>query len=153
MQWRTPGMTSSMTVEWATPATLFRVLHAEFKFALDISPMDGHAIHEDVLDFDGDGLAAKEWAPGPVWMNPPYGRGIGRWIERAHRESQRGVTVVALLPARTDTSWWHDYCMKAEIRFLRGRLKFDGPKAGRSPFPSAIVVFRGKENHEKEKTD
>jgi len=138
-------MVSSLSPEWATPSNLFRILHAEFNFALDISPMDGRRIHDDVFDFEGDGLAAASWGPGPVWMNPPYGRGIGEWIERAYRESQRGATVVCLLPSRTDTSWWHDYCMKGEIRFLRGRLKFDGAKAGRAPFPSAVVVFRPKE--------
>ena len=141
--WRTIGMTSSLTCEWATPSTLFRMLNQEFHFALDICPMDGRRVDDSVLDFEGDALGAADWGSGPVWMNPPYGKTIGRWIERAYREWLRGVTVVALVPARTDTSWWHDYCMRAEVRFLRGRLKFDGPRAGRCPFPSAVVVFRG----------
>ena len=75
------------------------------------------------------------------WMNPPYGRDIARWIEKAYRESLKGITVVCLVPARTDTAWWHDYCMKGEIRFVRGRIKFVGCKND-APFPSAIVIFR-----------
>ncbi len=140
--WQTSGMTSSLTHEWATPKALFESLHREFNFEIDICPMDGRRIHEDVLDFDGDSLAAADWGTGPVWMNPPYGRSIGDWIRRAHVESQRGITVVALIPSRTDTQWWHDYCMGQEIRFLRGRLTFEGQKGGRAPFPSAIVVFK-----------
>lgn len=143
--WRTHGMTSSMSVEWATPLSLFRLLNREFNFKYDLCPMDGAAIAEPLLPLD-DALRSSLWAPGhAVWMNPPYGRHIGDWLEKAYREASRGTSVVALIPARTDTSWWHDYCMRAdEIRFLRGRLRFDGPKAGRCPFPSAIVIFRAK---------
>jgi len=74
-------------------------------------------------------------------MNPPYGRVIGQWVKKAYESSLDGATVVCLLPARTDTSWWHDYCMKGEIRFVRGRLKFGGAR-GNAPFPSAVVIFR-----------
>lgn len=143
MTWKTQGMVSSLSVDWATPRSLFEVLHAEFGFKVDISPMDGRRIREDVLDFDGDALAVSEWGPGPVWMNPPYGRSIGNWFARAAREAKRGVTVVALIPARTDTSWWHDYCMGREIRFVRGRISFENQtRRGRAPFPSAVVVFQ-----------
>ena len=88
---------------------------------------------------EDDGLA-QEWR-GVCWMNPPYGRGIGAWVRKAFEtaESGRGM-VVCLLPARTDTSWWHDYAMKGEIVFLRGRLKF-GEAKNSAPFPSAIVIF------------
>ena len=72
-------------------------------------------------------------------MNPPYGREIGRWMKKA---SEASATVVCLVPARTDTAWWHDYAMQGEIEFLRGRLKF-GDSKNSAPFPSAIVVFRG----------
>lgn len=75
-------------------------------------------------------------------MNPPYGREIGKWVRKAYESSLGGTTVVCLLPARTDTRWWHDYCMKGEIRFIRGRLKFGGHKNS-APFPSAVVIFRG----------
>ncbi|SHJ64952.1 DNA N-6-adenine-methyltransferase (Dam) [Desulfofundulus thermosubterraneus DSM 16057] len=74
-------------------------------------------------------------------MNPPYGREIGRWVENACNEARRGTVVVALLPARTDTRWWHRYVMRAVvIRFVEGRLKFGGAENS-APFPSAVVVF------------
>ena len=73
-------------------------------------------------------------------MNPPYGREIGKWMQKAYESSLQGATVVCLIPARTDTAWWHDYAMKGQIEFLRGRLKFGGHKNS-APFPSAIVVF------------
>lgn len=72
---------------------------------------------------------------------PPYGRSITKWMKKAYETSQRGVKVVCLVPARTDTKWWHDYAMKGEIQFIRGRLKF-GDAKNSAPFPSAIVVFR-----------
>jgi len=75
-------------------------------------------------------------------MNPPYGREIGKWVKKAYEASVEAL-VVCLLPARTDTAWWHDFVMKGEIRFLRGRLKFGGCKNS-APFPSAIVIFRKK---------
>jgi hypothetical protein len=74
-------------------------------------------------------------------MNPPYGRVIGKWVKKAYEESLRGALVMCLLPARTDTAWWHDYCMRGEVTFLRGRLKFGDAKAG-APFPSALVLFK-----------
>lgn len=78
-----------------------------------------------------------------VWCKPPYGREIGKWVEKAYKESLEGATVVMLLPARTDTKWFHDFIYgKAEIRFVRGRLKF-GDSKNSAPFPSMVVVFRG----------
>ena len=83
-------------------------------------------------------------------MNPPYGKDIKKWVVKAYEESQRGVLVVCLLPARTDTSWWWDYCMKGDIRFIRGRIKFKGlNKYGKltnwnATFPSAVVIFNPK---------
>lgn len=77
-------------------------------------------------------------------MNPPYGNVIGKWIMKAWESSQQGTKVVCLIPSRTDTAWWHDYVMKGEIRFIRGRLKFGGAKNS-APFPSAIVIFHGNE--------
>ena len=73
-------------------------------------------------------------------MNPPYGRDMGKWVRKAYEESQRGALVVCLVPARTDTAWWHDYAAKGYVRFLRGRLRFEGGKHS-APFPSAVVVF------------
>jgi site-specific DNA-methyltransferase (adenine-specific) len=74
-------------------------------------------------------------------MNPPYGRSIGRWMKKAWEASRSGATVVCLVPARTDTKWWHDFAMRGEIKFLKGRLKFGGCTKS-APFPSAIVVFK-----------
>lgn len=82
----------------------------------------------------------QEWN-GTVFMNPPYGRGIGEWVKKAFDSAMGGAVVVCLLPARTDTKWWHDYCMKGNIRFIRGRLKF-GDGKNSAPFPSAIVIFK-----------
>ena len=76
-------------------------------------------------------------------MNPPYGREIGKWMLKAFHEACNGATVVCLVPARTDTAWWHDFAMKGDITFIRGRLKFGGHK-NNAPFPSAIVVFGDK---------
>ena len=89
-----------------------------------------------------DGLQ-QNWT-GMCWMNPPYGKEIGKWLKKAYESSINGAIVVCLIPARTDTAWWHDYVMKGKIRFIRGRLKFGGNKNS-APFPSAIVVFSGKE--------
>ena len=73
-------------------------------------------------------------------MNPPYGREIGAWMKKAYESSLQGAMVVCLVPARTDTKWWHDYAIKGEIEFIRGRLKF-GKSKNSAPFPSAVVVF------------
>lgn len=79
---------------------------------------------------------------GANYVNPPYGRELPKWIAKGYAEWQKGKTVVFLIPSRTDTRWWHDYCMKAtDIRFIKGRLKFDDQKNS-APFPSAIVVFK-----------
>ena len=76
-------------------------------------------------------------------MNPPYGRTIKQWMKKAYESSLTGATVVCLVPARTDTKWWHDYAMKGDIEFIKGRLKFGGSKNS-APFPSAVVVFNPK---------
>ena len=76
-------------------------------------------------------------------MNPPYGKEIGAWMQKAYESAQGGALVVCLVPARTDTKWWHEYAAKGEVTFVRGRLKFGGQKNS-APFPSAIVVFEPK---------
>jgi len=136
----TSGLFTSQTDEWETPQWLFDKLNKEFNFSLDVCANQENAKCSKYFDKTADGLT-QEWI-GICWMNPPYGRQIGKWIKKAYESSLRGATVVCLLPARTDTSWWHDYCMKGEIRFLRGRLKF-GDSKNSAPFPSAIVIFRG----------
>lgn len=126
--------------DWETPHELFNRLNEEFGFTLDVCATAANAKCARFLSPVDDALT-QEWV-GICWMNPPYGNQIARWIKKAKEEADRGATVVALLAARTDTGWWHDYVMKAaEVRFLRGRVRFQGAPAP-APFPSAIVVFR-----------
>lgn len=123
---------SAQTGKWATPVELYRALDAEFAFTLDPCPMDDA---ERIMEHDG---LARSWAGQRVFCNPPYGRGIGDWLEKA-READ---VAVFLLPARTDTAWFHEHGLRAdEIRFLRGRLKFGGATTG-APFPNVVLVYR-----------
>lgn len=136
-------MFSSNDMTWTTPQDFFDELDREFGFTLDPCCLPETAKCATFFTPEDNGLA-QSWAGHIVFMNPPYGREIVHWIEKAYYESLNGATVVCLIPARTDTRYWHDYCMKAdEIRLLRGRLKF-GNSANAAPFPSAIVIFRGK---------
>lgn len=131
---------SSQTDLWATPDDLFRDLDREFGFSLDVCALPSNAKCSRFYSPEDDGLS-QPWT-GVCWMNPPYGRHIGKWVKRALDSSEFGATVVCLIPARTDTQWWHDFVTKAsEVRFLKGRLHFGG-SATPAPFPSAIVVFR-----------
>lgn len=121
---------SSASEHWETPDGLYQALHTEFSFDLDPCPLGA-------TDANGGGLSL-DWSGRRVYVNPPYGRGIGAWLAKA-REAE---CAVFLLPARTDTKWWHEYAMKAnEIRFLKGRLKFGGSKNS-APFPSVVLVYK-----------
>jgi len=132
-------MFSSRSDEWETPQDLFDVLAGEFgPFDLDVCATSSNAKCDRYFTPDDDGLA-QEWA-GTCWMNPPYGRQIIHWMKKAYESSLRGATVVCLVPARTDTAWWHEYAMQGKVRFIRGRLKFVGARHA-APFPSAIVIF------------
>lgn len=131
---------SSKTEMWGTPQRLFDELNAEFSFTVDVCAIPDNAKCARYFDPTTDGLRQR-WE-GVCWMNPPYGTEIKHWVKKAHDESKNGCRVVALLPARTDTRWFHDfiYGKCTEIRFLKGRLKFnDG--AVSAPFPSMIVVW------------
>ena len=130
---------SSETDEWPTPQDFFDKLNEEFHFTLDVCATPENAKCPRYYTKRENGLLQK-WE-GVCWMNPPYGREIGQWVKKAYESAIGGATVVCLLPARTDTSWWHDYCMKGEVRFIRGRLKFGGASEN-APFPSAVVIFR-----------
>jgi phage N-6-adenine-methyltransferase len=136
------GLFTSNTPEWETPLDLFNKLDDEFNFTLDVCATPENAKCEEYFTREIDGLS-QEWR-GVCWMNPPYGRKIGKWIKKAYEESLNGATVVCLLPARTDTKWFHDYCMKGEIRFIKGRVHFCNHKTG-APFPSMVVIFRQPE--------
>lgn len=120
----------SLRLDWKTPKAVYQILNAEFNFDHDPCP----------TNFKIDGLKSQ-W--GKVnYVNPPYGRELQKWIKKGYDEYKKGKIVVFLIPSRTDTKWWHDYCMKAkEIRFIKGRLKFDDQK-NPAPFPSAIVIFK-----------
>ncbi|MFD3271489.1 DNA N-6-adenine-methyltransferase [Paenibacillus dendritiformis] len=165
----TEVMFSHESIMWATPQDLFDKLNAAFSFETDVCAIKENAKCANYYTPEQNGLSQK-WK-GVCWMNPPYGEpeypckhnckkkvcekrgyhiseyvpGIIDWVRKAYEESLNGATVVCLVPARTCTHWWHDYCMKGEITFLRGRLKFGGAKHA-APFPSAIVVFRPRVN-------
>jgi phage N-6-adenine-methyltransferase len=130
---------SSATDLWATPQEFFDRLDEQFGFTLDVCATADNAKCAAFFTADDDGLA-QEWR-GICWMNPPYGRAIGAWMQKAYESSLAGATVVCLIPARTDTAWWHDYVMKGDVEFIRGRLKF-GDRRKDAPFASALVVFR-----------
>ena len=111
-------MFSSQTDLWATPPEFFAELDAEFGFDLDVCASPENAKCEKYYTPADDGLV-QPWR-GRCWMNPPYGREIGKWVRKAYESHLEGAMVVCLLPARTDTRWWHDYCRKGEIRYARG---------------------------------
>jgi len=158
-------MFSSKTGEWETPPEVFRPLDKEFHFTLDVCATPQNAKVSRFFTKADDGLT-RDWSRDICWMNPPYGRVIGDWIKKAYEESLKGATVVCLLPARTDTKWFHELILgKAEIRFVKGRIAFlgegkvidgrvklaDFPLEKKSknmpfaaPFPSMIVIFRPK---------
>lgn len=131
---------SSSTDSWATPPGFFAALDAIFKFQTDVCATPENTKCPRYFTPEKNGLA-QEWN-GVCWMNPPYGRGIDVWIQKAYESArQNGATVVCLLPARTDTRWWQTFCRDAEVFFVPGRLKFNGTKHS-APFPCAVVVFR-----------
>lgn len=139
------GMYSSNSDEWGTPQKLFDELNERFDFDVDVCANAENAKCRRYFSKEEDGLK-QDWTQFKTcWMNPPYGRQIGSWIEKAYEASLHGTTVVCLLPSRTDTRWFHDYCVKGEITFIKGRLKFNDGKVP-APFPSMIVVFGGKDN-------
>jgi phage N-6-adenine-methyltransferase len=131
--------------DWTTPPDLFAELDAEFHFTLDPCCSHENALTEKHYTIEEDGLK-QSWAGERVFMNPPYGREVGKWVRKAFEEvygRADSTFVVGLVPSRTDTAWWHDYIQdKAAVRFVRGRLKFGGKRMNPAPFPSAIVVWR-----------
>ena len=132
---------SSKTDDWSTPQALFDALHTEFGFTMDVCASASNAKCGTYFSVEDDGLS-KEWA-GVCWMNPPYGRDIRLWVGKAYASSLSGVTVVCLLPARTDTRWFHNYCTHGELRWIKGRLKF-GSSKNPATFPSFLCIFRGQ---------
>ena len=143
-------MRSSLDDTWTTPRYFFDKLNAEFNFTLDAAALRSSAVVPNYLGPDHEygwrqDALTVEWAGasegGAVWLNPPYGRVIKDFVAKADTESKKGITVVCLVPARTDTKWWWDSVIHHEVRFIKGRLKF-GDSNGSAPFPSAVVVMR-----------
>ncbi len=140
------GLITSNTNEWYTPKSFFDKLNNEFNFTLDPCCTKESAKCDLYYTKEDDGLS-KEWTGKTVFVNPPYGREIKDWVRKSKEEGdQKDTVVVMLIPARTDTRYWHDYIFPSatEIRFLKGRIRFEditGKAKNSAPFPSAIVVF------------
>lgn len=131
----TKGLFTSNTDIWSTPQDLYDKLNSKYHFTCDVCALPENAKCDNYYTPEQDGL--KQTWGGHCFCNPPYGRDIGKWVEKAYKSN---ALVVMLLPARTDTKWFHDYCIKGDITFIKGRLKFSGSKNS-APFPSMIVVF------------
>ena len=133
-------MFSSATEEWATPQNIFDTLNRQFNFTLDPCATPENAKCELYFTKKENGLA-QSWIGHNVFMNPPYGTFIARWIKKTWLSAHKADTVVVcLLPARTDTKWFHEYCVHGEIWFVKGRLRF-GKQKNSAPFPSMVVIF------------
>lgn len=129
---------------WATPSEVFDPLHAEFGFTLDPCATHESAKCERYFTEEQDGLS-RDWGKERVFMNPPYGREVYAWTKKARESAERGALVVGLLPASTDLAWWHDDIVgRAEVRYLRGRVRFltGGPYRASGFFASVIVIWR-----------
>lgn len=136
------GLMSSAEYRWTTPQDFFEELDAEFRFTLDPCAEPHTAKCDKFFTLQENGLA-QNWQSETVFCNPPYGREIPRWVEKCYHEGQKpDTTVVMLIPARTDTRWFHEFIYGiAEIRFIKGRLYF-GDGTGRAPFPSMVVIYQ-----------
>ena len=141
-------MFSSEKMDWTTPQDFYEKLNQEFHFTLDQAASAENAKCSNYYTEADDGLS-KDWSDNVVFCNPPYGRQLPKWIEKCYYESQKpNTTVVMLIPARTDTKAFHTYIYhKAEIRFIKGRLKF-GDGKNSAPFPSMVVIMRGDDTRE-----
>ena len=137
-----PYILPAKTVNWSTPDYVFARLNKVFRFTLDAAASAENAKCELYFDLKDDGLI-QDWGRHRVFLNPPYGRCIGAWARKALEASKKGATVVMLVPARTDTAWFHDVAMHrdAKVWFVRGRLKFGGSKNA-APFGNIVVVLR-----------
>ena len=139
---RNDGRWHSRGSDWATPQELYNTLNNEFHFTLDVCASDWNAKHINYFNEEINGLK-QSWKGNVCWMNPPYGKVLNDWMKKAYEESKNGATVVCLVPSATDTAWWHDYAMKGEIRYLRGRPRFQTKEGTwqQTFSPSVIVIF------------
>lgn len=134
---------SSKSNEWETPQDFFNILDKEFMFDIDVCATKENSKCKRWYEIRDNGLS-KSWNDHRVWCNPPYGREIGKWVKKASEAT--GGVVVMLIPARTDTKYFHEYIYQkpnVEIRFIKGRLKFGG-HSNSAPFPSMVVIFKNK---------
>ena len=132
---------SSEKHTWETPKDLFEKLDNIFNFTLDCCAEGSTAKCTAYYTKEDDALL-QDWK-GVVWCNPPYGRAIGKWIEKAHNEHLKGKTTVLLIPSRTDTKWFHDFCWAGKatrLEFIKGRIKFGGAENG-APYPSVLIFW------------
>lgn len=133
---------SSKYDSWTTPPDFFRRLDDEFKFNLDVASSEDNHLCSSFYTISDNALS-KPWT-GTCFCNPPYSRGLYKWIQYGYQQSLLGNTIVFLIPSRTDTKWFHDFCLPfGEIRFIKGRLKFGGSHNS-APFPSMVVIFHAK---------
>jgi len=131
---------SSATDEWATPRSFFAKLHRRYKFTLDPCATSDNACCPLYFTKADDGLK-QDWGTYRIFCNPPYGRTLGAWARKSFEASQRGALVVLLVPARTDTAWFHDWVWgKAKVEFIRRRVRFGNAEAS-APFPSMLAVY------------
>lgn len=146
------ALLSSEKMTWCTPQDFFNELNKEFNFVLDAAATENTKKCELCYTPGTDGLSQSWNRGGAVFCNPPYGREIGKWVQKAYQEASGGQPIVLLIPARTDTSYFHNYIYgKAEIRFIRGRLHFtdeEGNAGNPAPFPSMVVVYNGEQAKE-----
>lgn len=143
---------SSKSMDWRTPQDFFEKLDEEFHFVLDAAANAGNAKCERYFSPREDALQRSWDCGGAVFCNPPYGREIGKWVRKAAEEARGGFPIVMLIPARTDTSYFHKYVLgRAEIRFLQGRLRFldeKGNAGDPAPFPSMLAIYNGGGSHD-----
>ena len=136
-------MFSSKDDSWETPPSLFNILDMEFNFTLDPCCTKQTAKCKKFFTKEEDGLI-QDWSKDIVFVNPPYGREIGKWVEKSYNETKKGAKIVMLIPSRTDTKWFHDFIYnKAEIRFLKGRIRFlqNKKELNAAPFPTMLIIF------------
>lgn len=140
---RNDGRWHSRGSDWGTPQELYDKLNDEFHFTLDVCASDWNHKCQAYFTEVEDGLVSN-WNKEIVFMNPPYGKVLNDWMKKAYESYLNGATVVCLVPAATDTAWWHEYAMKGEIRFLRGRPRFMTKEGTWQQIfsPSVIVIFK-----------
>jgi phage N-6-adenine-methyltransferase len=149
MTWNGDQLFASKKHDWQTPQHVFKYFDSLYKYQLDAAATADNAKCEQYITPEEDALSIEWDVAYPevksVWLNPPYGRGLGDWMKKCHDEARKGKIVTALIMARTDTRWWHDWCMKASLVYLiKGRIRFvgsDGVPGNSAPAPSALVVW------------